>query len=72
MVGKLDDQTLLGFGLMVDENRHCIHLNGNECGIYENRPMICRIDEFRERFMPDMDKTDFYKLQRKTYCDMEE
>lgn len=28
----------------------CIYLEGNLCGIYESRPLICRVDEAYDAF----------------------
>ena len=41
----------------------CVYLDGNLCSIYENRPLLCRIDEsydvyFKEKYS----KEDYYQL----------
>lgn len=28
----------------------CCYLSGNDCSIYENRPLICRVDDSYEAF----------------------
>lgn len=25
---------------------HCVFLDGNDCTIYENRPLVCKVDEY--------------------------
>lgn len=32
----------------------CIYLDGNVCSIYENRPLLCRVDESYEIYFKDM------------------
>lgn len=40
----------------------CKYLNGNLCSIYENRPLLCRIDESYELFWKDMmDLEEYYR-----------
>ena len=41
----------------------CKYLQGNLCGIYENRPLKCRVDEsYYAFFESHMDKEEFYDL----------
>lgn len=41
----------------------CIHLKGNLCDIYENRPEICRVDAMYEKYYSEQyGKDDFYKI----------
>lgn len=42
----------------------CIHLNEetNLCDIYENRPIICRVDECYDRFFSHMSREEFDHL----------
>ncbi len=41
----------------------CKYLSGNLCGIYENRPLLCRIDESYEiLFKETIDKDEYYRL----------
>lgn len=43
----------------------CKYLNGNDCSIYDNRPLLCRIDESYNRFFSKlMTKEDFYKINK--------
>ena len=44
----------------------CKYLNGNLCGIYENRPLLCRIDESYEKFFKDyISIEEYYRLNYK-------
>lgn len=41
----------------------CRYLSGNLCSIYENRPLLCRIDDCYELFFKDkITKPGYYKL----------
>lgn len=41
----------------------CRYLSGNLCSIYENRPLLCRVDESYEAFFKDsMTRETFYQL----------
>ena len=41
----------------------CEYLSGNLCSIYENRPLLCRIDECYELFFKDtMSLEEYYRL----------
>ncbi len=41
----------------------CKFLEGNICSIYENRPLLCRVDESYEKlFASEISREDFYKL----------
>lgn len=47
-------------------NGGCKYLNGNLCGIYENRPLLCRIDESYEKFFKDfISIEEYYRLNYK-------
>jgi len=53
----------------------CRLLNGNLCSIYQNRPLLCRVDEsYKTFFKSMMSLEDYYKLnnasceQLKTQC----
>ena len=40
----------------------CIYLEGNLCSIYNDRPLICRIDDCYDRFFSRvMSKEDYYR-----------
>ena len=44
----------------------CKFLNGNLCSIYEQRPLLCRVDESWEKiFSTEMSREDFYELNYK-------
>lgn len=54
----------------------CKYLVGNDCSIYKNRPLLCRIDEsYDSMFSSIMTREEFYILNKKA-CkklqDMEE
>ena len=39
----------------------CRYLEGNKCSIYEERPVLCRIDESYKKFFEDkMSQEEFY------------
>lgn len=41
----------------------CKYLSGNLCTIYENRPLLCRVDESYEAyFKGSITKSDYYRL----------
>mgnify|MGYP002801890523 FL=1 len=41
----------------------CKYLSGNLCSIYENRPLLCRVDESYEAFFKGvMRRETYYKL----------
>jgi Fe-S-cluster containining protein len=44
-------------------NGVCKYLDGNRCSIYENRPLLCRVDECYEAyFINTMTLNEYYKL----------
>lgn len=44
----------------------CKYLDGNDCSIYENRPLLCRIDDsYDSMFSSLMTREDFYKINKK-------
>lgn len=44
----------------------CKYLKGNLCSIYDERPLLCRVDEsFELYFKNTMSKEDFYNLNYK-------
>lgn len=48
----------------------CIYLEGNLCSIYENRPVICRIDECYELYFKTIySLEEYYELNYKA-CKM--
>ena len=41
----------------------CIFLENNRCSIYQNRPLLCRIDECYEKyFMAQYSLEEYYRL----------
>lgn len=41
----------------------CAGLQGNLCGIYENRPLICRVDEaYERRFRGEYTREEFIRM----------
>lgn len=45
----------------------CKYLVGNKCSIYDNRPLICRIDESYDVFFKElMTKNEYYEFSYKT------
>lgn len=43
----------------------CKYLSGNQCSIYGNRPLLCRIDECYDRYFHKvMGRDEYYKLNR--------
>ena len=43
----------------------CKFLKVNDCSIYENRPLLCRIDESYDRFFSEtMSREDFYDINK--------
>ncbi len=43
----------------------CKYLNGNDCLIYENRPLLCRIDEsYNKMFKGLMSRENFYDINK--------
>lgn len=48
----------------------CKYLVGNDCSIYENRPLLCRIDDSYDVFFSEkMSKDIYYELNKKA-CKM--
>lgn len=46
-----------------DGTGKCIYLNGNQCSIYNDRPLICKVDESYEVFFKDiMSKEEYYRI----------
>lgn len=41
----------------------CKHLSGNLCAIYEDRPLLCRVDDCYDIFFYQiMEREEYYKL----------
>ena len=46
----------------IDENGVCVHLKDNKCSIYEDRPLLCRVDEMYEELKDNFaSKEDYIK-----------
>lgn len=46
-----------------DGSGACVHLNGNLCDIYENRPVVCRVDVMYEKYYSTQyTRDEFYKI----------
>lgn len=44
-----------------NDHGRCVHLKNNQCAIYEERPLLCNIDEAYEKiFSSMMTKESFY------------
>lgn len=55
---------------LADDTGRCKYLKDNLCSIYENRPLICRVDEMYESYYKEvMTLEEFYTLNYKT-CDV--
>ena len=55
---------------LADDTGRCKYLKDNLCSIYENRPLICRVDEMYELFYKEvMTLEEFYTLNYKA-CDV--
>lgn len=55
---------------MHNGNGICKYLDGNLCSIYENRPIVCRIDDAFEVFFKDrMTREEYYELNKKS-CEL--
>jgi hypothetical protein len=43
----------------------CIYLKGNDCSVYENRPLLCQIDESYEKFFSHLiTREDYYRMNK--------
>ncbi len=51
-------------------NGVCKYLDGNKCSIYENRPLLCRVDESYEAFFKDILTIDEYYRLNYEACDI--
>lgn len=51
----------------------CKYLVGNDCSIYENRPLLCRIDEsYDSIFSFFMTREEFYYINKKACKKLQE
>lgn len=49
-------------------NGICKYLNGNKCSIYDERPLLCRVDESYEHFFKDIMSLEEYYKQNYKVC----
>ena len=47
----------------------CMYLDGNRCSIYENRPLLCRIDESYEVYFKDIYSLEEYYELNYSVCE---
>lgn len=48
----------------------CRYLNDNECSIYNERPLLCRVDESYETFFSELySREEYYRINREA-CKM--
>lgn len=47
----------------------CKYLRGNDCSIYENRPLLCRVDESYEHFFSRIMTREEYYAVNKQACE---
>ena len=60
-IGKIEQLRAFNNG-----NGVCIHLKGNLCEIYENRPEICRVDDMYEKYFSNYySREEFYEINKK-------
>tara|TARA_B100000902_G_C26516726_1_gene531218 strand:+ start:64 stop:357 length:294 start_codon:yes stop_codon:yes gene_type:complete len=55
-VGKMNGAK---YGLPINKDGSCANLIGNKCGIYNNRPDICRVDLMTYK-KPHQSRKDYY------------
>lgn len=48
----------------------CIYLAGDMCSIYENRPLLCRVDECYEVYFKDQYTRDAYEKLNYEVCNL--
>lgn len=51
-------------------NGVCRYLKGNKCSIYNERPLLCRVDESYEAFFKDIISIDDYYRLNYESCDI--
>ena len=51
----------------------CKYLRGDLCSIYDNRPLLCRVDECYDLFYKgSMNKDEYYKKNYKFFLELKE
>lgn len=54
-------------------NGICKYLQGNLCSIYNDRPLLCKVDECYELFYKNlMNKREYYQLNYKSCLELKE
>ena len=48
----------------------CRYLKGNLCSIYENRPLLCRIDESYDKYFSEIYTRDEYYRLNEQACEI--
>jgi Fe-S-cluster containining protein len=57
-VGRIPD-----FPEPVNEDGSCAHLQkDNSCGIYHERPLVCRVEELYDNLQLEISKEEYYRL----------
>lgn len=52
-----------GFPEPLNEDGSCVHLqDDNRCGIYKDRPIVCRVNGLFEHIAPDMSIEQWHKM----------
>ena len=59
---ELDIDVDLSFPYKWDEKGVCEMLEDNKCKIYEDRPLLCRIDDLQKLLEDRIGKEEFYRL----------
>lgn len=51
----------------------CKYLQGNDCSIYENRPLLCRVDEsYDYLFCKLISREEYYRVNKKACIKLRE
>ena len=50
------------FPYETDENGQCEKLDGTRCSVYENRPLLCNLEQIDEELNTNMTKAEWYGL----------
>ncbi len=48
----------------------CKYLNGNKCSIYQERPLLCRVDDFYDMYLSGKMSRDDYYRQNHAACEI--
>lgn len=59
---KADVMEVAGFPFSFDSKGACEHLKeDNSCGVYDQRPDICRVEKVWEKHHPDLSREQYYR-----------